>query len=312
MIEVNLEEYIIKTIMCLVPAGSPMDHKPFEKVTWEQHMRPMLRKFVSDDLWNSVNERRPLGAYAFKRLAIKEILDEGGPEMKRKLESVGLMQETALKVYDNKALNSAVWSKHLEKTRAKYHGSKSTATKEEDMICDNEALAREEGDRPFAEMMLQQEKENHLPVNNKPEAVVFPTFKSHWWKFKAFLKSDGCSEQKIENCMLMVERFCRYNKLEFGKLLEWGDLKVIKTNLAMIPFCKDWVESIVECDVQKSATDAYEILIRFFLAEVLPRGPNLARGVNDEFELRRNIFKALRSRLLREYGVMAEDKAAKE
>ena len=311
-----MEEDLIKTIMSLVPAGSPIDHKPFEKVTWERHMRPMLKKFVSDELWQSVNERRPLGAYEFKRLAIKEIIDEGGPDMKRKLDAVGLDQETALKVYDNKALNSAVRSRHLEKTRAKYHGSKSAAAvasaeeKDEDATCDNEALARDgsAGDGLFAE----EEKENHLPVNNKPEAVVFPTIKSPWLKFKAFLKSDGCSEQKIENCMLMVERFCRYHKLEFGKLLEWGDLKVIKTKLAMIPFCKDWVESIVECDVQKSATDAYEILIRFFLAEVLPRGPNLARGVNDEFELRRNIFKALRSRLLREYGVMAEDKAAKE
>ncbi len=317
MIEVNLEEDLIKTIMSLVPAGSPIDHKPFEKVTWERHMRPMLKKFVPDELWKSVNERRPLGAYAFKRLAIKEIIDEGGPEMNRKLEAVGLNQETALKVYDNKALNSAVWSQHLEKTRAKYHGSKSAAAvvsveeNDEGATCDNEALARDgsEGDGLFAEMLLEDEKENHLPGNNKPEAVVFPTFKSHWLKFKAFLKSDECSEQKIENCMLMAERFCRYHKLDFGKLFDWGDLNVKKTKLVSIPYCKDWVESIEDIDVQKSATDVYEILMRFFLEEVLPRGPNLARGVNVEFELRRDIFKTLRKRMLREYGVMAEDKA---
>ena len=106
-IEVIVSNAELLTIQSLIPEGSDNSFCPFKNVSWEWEMLPILENCVRGETWKAANEKRKLGAYEFKRLAVKKIFD-AEVDIDRKLNAIGLDRKTAVTWYDPSTGQSAM------------------------------------------------------------------------------------------------------------------------------------------------------------------------------------------------------------
>lgn len=100
----NLE---FQALRALVPSGVGTGFQPFQSITWENHMRPILGQMVKhvgkDDLWEAAKASRggkPLGSYEFKRLFARDVEDKGEPDGARAAIAVGTSKAMLEGTYD--------------------------------------------------------------------------------------------------------------------------------------------------------------------------------------------------------------------